>query len=247
MKITVRKGVLLPGYVPMRTGTLNAVFAGTAAVDKEEFEVVAKKIPAAEIDIEVFCAVLAVHWELPALPPLVLTDEAGDLFFASARTAKRNLVQVLNLEGLTPAQQLQAARPLAAWTAAPAVSAFDEAIHNVDRNLGNILWTDENDYLLIDHGLCLRDHGNRLDVNVLLQLSILLMQGDDVGMARLKKQTLSAAKKLDEDGLDDAGSALTGAPDTENHLAFVRMRLQSLAALIKARFPNGQLQLISTP
>lgn len=238
----VQRGYLLPGSVPLSRKTHNAVRAGTAWVDGSEIEVVAKALPEAEIDIEVFCAVLAVLWELPALSPLVLTDESGALYFACSRSDKSNIMQVFDLEKVPEEQWFSALRPLANWKAAPKVCAFDEAIDNVDRNLGNILWTDENDFLLIDHGLALGNKISPSDTeNKLLTLVRCLHTGNDLATQKLKKDTLTAAKQLDEDRLDDAKNSLTSEPDTADHVAFVRVRLQSLADLIKSRFPNGQL------
>jgi hypothetical protein len=243
----IRFGVLLVGSVPVGTGLKGAV-RGFADIQGTDIAVVAKQLPDAEILGEIYCSLLCRAVGLPAPEPLLLRDQAtGAWMFGSVDLPHPNCSQFLNFDPASPQSQVMLGDLLAKWPALPKVAAFDEWINNRDRNIGNILWQDENTFALIDHGKALNLDPNYVDRNVMIDCWLAFVaKGDQVAQQRLKRDALRFATLFEDTHARDCAIELLAAagPTLPQAFAtFVCNRLANIVNHIGLRFPNTQLGL----
>lgn len=122
--------------------------------DGRAVQAIIKRLPPRETAVECYCAELLSIWGIPT-PPAALIDDGDGFIFASLDTGYPSLKKRLGIT-CDMSKPEQAQRAIAAgklikdWEEIPSVIAVDEAIHNRDRNLGNILW-DGDTRSYIDH------------------------------------------------------------------------------------------------
>ncbi len=241
----IRIGILLPGAKPVRQG-VNSAVRGFADVAGEEVPVVAKVVAPAEIMAECFCSLLALELGLPAAEPLILFDQnTGRQMFGSVDFPHPNLSQFLVLGDAPNGWQLWG-ELMAEWPALADVVAFDEWINNRDRNPGNILWKDESDFVLIDHGKALNIDPGYEDQNMLVIAFRAARGGDEVGMRRLLKAALRSAEQFHETVAQTCASQIANicSLDLGQQFAqFVCERLRLIDNHIKGRFPRQQMRM----
>ena len=207
---------------------------------------VAKPVALAEIMAECFCSLLARAIGLPAAEPLVLVDQSTQrTMFGSVEQPHPNLSQFLTLDGHPDALQVWGGL-MAEWPALAGVVAFDEWINNRDRNPGNILWKDEADFVLIDHGKALNIDPNYPDRNWLVIAFQAARGGDEVGMRRLLRAALGSAEQFQKGMAQACASEISGMciPDPGQEFArFVCERLRLIDNHIRGRFPQQQMRM----
>lgn len=241
----VRFGILLPGAKPLGLG-INSALRGFADVAGEEVPVVAKAVAPAEIMAECFCSLLALAIGLPAAEPLILFDHNTRLpMFGSEDQPHPNLSQLLTLDQHPNALRVWG-ELMAGWPALADVVAFDEWINNRDRNPGNILWKDEAEFVLIDHGKALNIDPNYPDQNKLVIAFQAVRGGDELGMRRLLRAALRSAEQYQSEVAQTCAIEIAGmcSPDPGQEFArFVCERLRLIDNHIRGRFPQQQMRM----
>jgi hypothetical protein len=245
--MTIRIGTLLLGSVPVGSG-INGAVRGFADLDGTEVPVVAKRLPDQEIMGEIYCALLCQAVGLPAPEPLVLQDQAdGSWMFASVDFPHPNCSQFLNLDVSDPRAVMIMAEFLDRWPSLPKAVAFDEWIQNKDRNPGNILWNDENEFALIDHGKALGIDPNYPDGNKLVVIWLTKAASDENAQRRMKKAAITFANTFDDMQADQCveliGSTLASVMP-RSFARFVCERRPHLDSLIIDRFPSSQIRML---
>lgn len=243
----IRKGILLPDSQPVGVG-INDARRGTADIGSEQIAVIFKRLPELELAAELFCAVLARELALPAPEPLLLFDPARGMYlFGSVDLEYPNSLRSFNIDPLSPDQSaldllLAAVR---AWPRVKEVTAFDEWIHNRDRNLGNLLFVGADEFSIIDHGRALDidiPHNSR---NILCDI-LRDGCGDDKAQRALLKSLQRTAASFDMLHAESPRVSVesngilshTGSANTFYNL--VEDRLANLVALLQNRFSGQQ-------
>lgn len=190
----IRLGQMIPGATPLGVGISGSV-EGIAAFADGEMKVIAKVIPEIEIATELYCSLVASELALPVAPPALLLDTDGKtLMFGSIDDGYPNFAQAVRLDVHNPdaagMQRLYDA--LRDWSGSSEVASFDTWIDNRDRNPGNWLWRNKNDWLLIDHGKALNCDPLYPAGNKLHQLLMMANRGDTKASARLKRAMTGA-------------------------------------------------------
>ena len=151
-KFKIGLGVLLfANNQPKRT--LNVIKTGMIYTrEQEQVSVVLKpSLPVEEMAREFFSACVASILDLPVPSQyLVLDEKTGTVMYACGFLKHPNLCQLFRQDDLLIKDVIN---KLYSWKSFSKTAAFDELIQNTDRNLGNILWAGDQDYVLIDHGL----------------------------------------------------------------------------------------------
>lgn len=145
-------GVLLSANIQPKK-TLNVIKTGMIYTkDNEQVSVVLKPaLPVDEITREFFSACVASLLDLPVPSQyLVLDESTGTVMYACGFLNHPNLCQLFGQDNLLLEDVIN---KLYSWKSFSKTEVFDELIQNTDRNLGNILWAGDQDYVLIDHGL----------------------------------------------------------------------------------------------
>lgn len=195
-----------------------------------------KRGSTAEVTSELFCALLLRAWGLPIPEPFIVDDD-GKAAFASGDAGYPDLKTRLGIKGLDPssaahgAAVAKAIQIAASLPSAALALAADEAIGNVDRNLGNILW-DGAQEAWIDHAFCL-GLSSLPDANKLAVMALHAGRGE-----AMRSSAVGQALALSMQALQTiAASQSDGAIDMNHGVDYVRGRAVGLAGRILSRFP----------
>lgn len=154
----VALATMLPGGQQIAESTRNKVWkTHVALTDGTETVAFVKVVPSRDLFVECVCAALGRQLALPIPRPLIVkpTEEAlksaglkaGTLAFGSEDAAHPSLHKFVQAESM-----------LGLWQSVDSMGVplkagvFDEWIANGDRNIGNVLFSNENEFWLIDHG-----------------------------------------------------------------------------------------------
>jgi len=237
---SVRLGVLLPGGRPVGDGIHHAVRAPVATLQGDVIAIL-KDVPAHELIIETFCALLGRALNLPIPEPLLVIDEARQALVAgSIDVGYPSLHQPV----LTPYLPLLSAL-LAQWPELVPAACFDEWIANPDRHGGNLLF-DGHAFWLIDHGLAMRGQPTDATDNHLMAIAV-AARTNDLARQRLKREVLGYYRTYTEETAMEIGQALASIDalnpvmmEIENSVRFLRQRLLSLTAMTTLRIRTSQ-------
>lgn len=158
--------------------------------------------------------------------------------FACIDVSYPNLLQRVGWSQNLPPQvkkvlEVSAARLVASFEQTPLALAADEAIQNLDRNLGNILW-DGNAVAWIDHERALGASPQpMLDLNKLALLAVASGEHDRIAAA-----AVTATFALSAGAVDEAHRVCAAHVDTSGFSAVVGERLKRLANAVLDRFPK---------
>lgn len=196
-----------------------------------------KRGPLGEVAAEAYSACLLLRWGLPVPQPHIV-HEAGGIAFASSDAGYPSLKRRLGLGDLPPGPARFEAEKIAAAIAvslpsAPLAAAADEAIQNVDRNLGNILWDGASE-AWIDHADAL-GNSRQPDANKLCAMSVMSQNN-----AEFQRSAVAHALTINRSAHDDAAAAMPAEFDGQALAAFVAARVNSLASALLTRFPQPQ-------
>lgn len=237
--------IILPGSEsPVADGSTGAVRCTLLLPDATRRAAVVKRGPLGQVAAEAFSALLLRGWGLPVPQPFIVED-ASTLAFGSADVGYPNLRKRLALDALPAGPARDTAMSIGCLLAstlpsAGLAAAADEAIENVDRNLGNILWDGRAEFW-IDHAYALGQGPGHLGaVNKLCVMAA--AAGTHEGMSA---SAVAQALALDRTQPEAAEGQLPPAL----RLAFgarVAARLGSLASMLLARFPQPR-DLLSAP
>lgn len=249
----IRKALLLPGSSPVGIGITGAQ-RGVADTGDETIAVIWKPVPTAELAAELFCAVLARELALPAPEPFLLFDPVeGRYLFGSADLEYPNSLRRFNVNPSNPSFAAVAALKsiIVGWSRAREVAAFDEWIHNRDRNLGNLLYVTNDEFAIIDHGKSLDVDPSYPTANTLC--SILADEcADPRALRSLLKSMQRVAAAFDMMHAESPYASLqaTGQPEhvtlAEEFYKVVEDRLNDLPTLLNNRLPGQHGLLISS-
>lgn len=197
---------------------------------------IVKRMEPRAIAAECFCSLLLRRWGLNVPEPAIVGDPP--VAFASLDVSYPNLLQRVGWSASLPPQvravlEQAAARLVASFAQTPLALAADEAIKNLDRNLGNILWNG-NEVAWIDHERALGASREPMaDINKLAGLALMAGEHDRIAAAAVTASfTLSAA------AVAEAERVCSAHADTTGFSAVVSERLEHLANAVLARFPR---------
>lgn len=249
----IRKALLLPDSQPVGVG-INQAHRGFADTGTESIAVIFKRVPEPELAAELFCAVLARELALPAPEPFLLFDPVdGSYLFGSADLEYPNALRQFKFDPAAPDEAaLEVLRQaVTSWSRLKEVAAFDEWIHNRDRNLGNLLYAGPDEFAIIDHGKALDIDSNYPSQNILCAI-LSEACDDDRALRALLKSLQRVASSFDMMHAESpyAGLCATGVAthttSAESFYQLVEERLDMLATLLNNRLPGQQGLLIST-
>lgn len=229
---------LVPGTEsPSGDGLTGALRCVIELPDGTRRAAVLKRGPFGEIAAEAFSACLLIRWGLP-VPQPHLVHEDSSIAFASSDAGYPSLKRRLSLADLAPGPARAEAEKIAAAIAislpsAPLAAAADEAIQNVDRNLGNILWDGASE-AWIDHADAL---GNlrQPDANKLCAMSVISQTH-----AEFQRGAVAQALAIDRNAMYVAAQDMPAEIDGQAFATFVAARVTSLASTLLTRFPQPQ-------
>jgi hypothetical protein len=196
--------------------------------------VICKRIEPHKIAAECFAALVLRGWGI-ATPLPCIVHAGSEVLYGSQDAAYPNLKQRLGWSDHLPNQYkemliVSAAKLLASWPQTGGVIAADEAIHNVDRHIGQVLW-DGGEPVWVDHDQSL-GVADLPDANKLASL---------LGACGLHNQAqtsaVSHALTLSDNGLLEAAESAAGA-GAYQFAEYVTNRLPALASRVIARFPQ---------
>lgn len=198
--------------------------------------VICKRLEKHKIAAECFAALVLRAWGI-ATPAPCLVLSGDEFLYGSQDAAYPNLKQRLGWSDALPEQYKNtliaaAATLIASWPQTGAVVAADEAIQNVDRHIGQVLW-DGGEPVWVDHdqSLGLAD-SNLPDLN---KLALLL--GSFGLHSQVQKSAVSYALMLPGNELLEAAESASEA-GVYQFAEFVANRLPALASQVVARFPQ---------
>ncbi|MFC3626721.1 hypothetical protein ACFOKJ_11370 [Vogesella amnigena] len=196
--------------------------------------VICKRLEQHKIAAECFAALVLRGWGI-STPAPCLVLAGNEVLYGSQDAAYPNLKQRLGWSDHLPDQYKEklivaAATLLASWSQTGVVVAADEAIHNVDRHIGQVLW-DGGEPVWVDHdqSLGVADLPDRNKLALLLSACGLHNQ--------VQTSAVSHALTLSDNGLLEAAESAAEA-GTYQFAEFVANRLPALASRVVARFPQ---------
>lgn len=228
----LRKGKLVPdSETPIGEG-INAATRGLIEVDGELKAAVIKRLPKISIAAECFCALLFNGWGIP-VPEPVLVECESCIAFGSLDVGYPSLKQRIGWNEAWPTSARNAfltyiAEIICAWPETPKAIAADEAVGNVDRNIGNFLWDGES-RAFIDHEQTLGLRPDLPDINKLVQISLLAHNHKDI-----ERGAIAAALSLPHATVDDVNRII----NEESFLDFLRHRLPIVTSRVLSRYPQ---------
>jgi hypothetical protein len=240
----VRIGRLLPGYVCLDDG-VNAPVRGMAETDSGEISVIAKKLGARALAVEILCAVYGRGIGLPIPEPLMIFDDDLGWLYGSVDVGHPNLAKFISTDSATIREKLLA------WPAILPAACFDELVVNSDRHDGNILF-DGLDFTLVDHDMCLPsgmasgDEMSQHHSNILLDILLEALPEGDLGKRKLLKDSDAWIATRHPEEASSARASIDGVctEDVQNRLtSFINERLLVLSSLmaIKVNPDQGRL------
>lgn len=211
------------------------------------FSAICKRLSPQKIAAECFAALILHGWGISTAAPCLVISDNG-LFYGSRESSYPNLKQQLSWDNALPDEVKRkliacAALLIASWAQTSTVIAADEAIANLDRHIGQILW-DGGEPVWIDHDQSLGLADAHLpDRNLLAGL---LVKCELHGP--IQNQAISQSRRISghdcqpaQRALDRAISGIPIAFSYPDFADFVSLRLPALAARVLARFPNPAL------
>lgn len=237
----------MPDSEPVGVG-INQPRRGFADVGDEQMQVIFKSIPEDELAAEIFCAILARELALPVPEPLLLfSPVTGAYLFGSVDMQYPNSLRAFNIDPLAPDMSFirQLTELIVSWSKVKDVAAFDEWIHNKDRNLGNLLFAGNNEFILIDHGKSLDIDPDFPSNNWICAILANDCKDERAKRALIKSMQSTASTfdmmhaeapraKLESDGI------LSHTSYAERFYQLVEDRLSLLATLLQNRLPGQQ-------
>lgn len=245
--MTIRMGVLLPGFRPIGQGINDAVRGFADLGTGRDDPVVAKFLQVEEILAEAFCSYLCRLSGMKSPEPLILRCQSTNRdVFATIDLEHPNFAHYLDLTD--PRWEAECCRRILAWPGATATIAFDEWVNNRDRNIQNLVWLGVDDYALIDHGKSLGVDSSYRDQNIIAQFVVNGTVSDVKTRERIANEAVVFAKKVFSTAIADDTRAeiapiLTDRTILDRFVGFVSHRLSCIESLIRNRFPHTQLQL----
>lgn len=218
------------------TGLTGAQRALIRFPDGSTHAAIIKRMDSRAIAAECFCSLLLRRWGLNVPQPAIVGNPP--MAFACIDVSYPNLLQRVGWSVSLPPQvravlEHAAARLVASFSQTPLALAADEAIQNLDRNLGNILWNG-NEVAWIDHERAVgASRESMADVNKLANLAVL--SGEE---ARISAAAVTASFTLAREAVDEAERICSTHVDTNGFSVIVSARLIHLANAVLARFPR---------
>lgn len=248
----IQVATLLPGAQPFQDSNVNQTWKGHVRTNTDTVVVYAKLIPAREICVEAYCALLGRAMGIPIPQPfLILADSnsldaipsgASALMFGSEDAAYPSFRRY--------AKYQYALQKLQDFKSSLDVGVFDEWIANHDRNIGNILYDGGVDFYFIDHGLAiptnLQAEAPASDNNILRVLYSVKSELDKYrDLRNVTKDITPICQQLILPNLMDAVFAQKYVSDAEIDyiLTFLTNRLSVLESLIRSRIGISQTDL----
>lgn len=195
-----------------------------------------KRMEIRAIAAECFCSMLLRRWGLNVPEPAIVGNPPTA--FACIDVSYPNLLQRMGWSINLPPEvrsvlEHAAARLVTSFSQTPLALAADEAIKNLDRNLGNILWNG-NEVAWIDHERALGvSNEPMLDTNKLANLALMSGEHD-----RISAAAVTASFTLSASAVDDAERICAAYTDTTGFSELVSDRLKRLANAVLDRFPR---------
>lgn len=221
---------------PVGTGVTGAQRGLVRFPDGTVKVAIVKRMETRAIAAECFCSLLLRRWGLNVPEPAIVGSPP--IAFACIDVSYPNLLQRVGWSSGLPPQvrdvlEQSAARLVASFTETPLALAADEAIKNLDRNLGNILWNGS-EVAWIDHERALGVSPQPMaDVNKLARLAMMSGEHDRIAAA-----ALTASFTLSASAVDEAERICSAHADTTGFSEVVSQRLQHLGNAVLARFPR---------
>lgn len=229
---------------------ITPIWVGSVVTETgEEERVWLRKLPAPELLAECYSTVLGRSHGLPIPKPFLVSDprgliqSPGDLpLFGSLDAEHPSLRQRIE-----NAAEHSIMTDLLKWPALRPCGCFDEQMGNPDRNLGNLLFDGENEWVAIDHAHALGGPGrwpNRplspAEQVVNQILNQLLMEAPELEGKRLPISAGYHATQWADTAWGEVLDAETVALIDPNHLfkdvvSFMEKRLPLLTQLVQAR------------
>lgn len=221
---------------PVGTGLTGAQRGLVRYPDGTVKAAIVKRMDTKAIAAECFCSLLLRRWGLNVPEPAIVGHPP--MAFACVDVSYPNLLQRVGWSASLPPQvrtvlEHAAARLVASFAQTPIALAADEAIKNLDRNLGNILWNG-NEVAWIDHERALGASPEPMaDVNKLAALAV--MSGNH---SRIAAAAVTASFTLSGIAVEEAHRLCSAHVDTAGFSAVLTERLKHLANAVLARFPS---------
>ncbi|MFZ5550818.1 MAG: hypothetical protein ACOZJX_19125 [Pseudomonadota bacterium] len=221
---------------PVGTGLTGALRALVRYADGNIRAAVVKRMDTRAIAAECFCSLLLRRWGLSVPEPAIVGSPP--IAFACIDVSYPNLLQRVGWSKTLPPQvrsvlERAAARLVAGFAQTPLAVAADEAIKNLDRNLGNILWNGS-EVAWIDHERAVGASREPLeDVNKLASLALMSGEHDRIAAA-----AVTASFALSFTAVDEAERICSQHADTAGFSDLVSEQLGHLANAVLARFPR---------
>lgn len=221
---------------PVGTGLTGAQRGLVRFPDGTVKAAIVKRMDTRAIAAECFCSLLLRRWGLNVPEPAIVGSPP--IAFACIDVTYPNLLQRVGWSTSLPPQvrevlQHAAARLVASFAQTPLALAADEAIKNLDRNLGNILWNGS-EVAWIDHERALGVSPEPMvDMNKLAGLAVMSGEHDRIAAA-----AVTASFTLSAGAVDEAERICSAHADTTGFSNVVSERLQHLGNAVLARFPT---------
>jgi hypothetical protein len=221
---------------PVGTGLTGAQRGLVRFSDGTVRAAIVKRMDARAIAAECFCSLLLRRWGLNVPEPAIVGNPP--VAFACIDVSYPNLLQRVGWSRNLPPEvravlEQAAARLVAIFAQTPLALAADEAIRNLDRNLGNILWNGS-EVAWIDHERALGASRDPMpDINKLAGLALMSGEHD-----RISAAAVTASFTLSAGAVDEAERICSAHADTAGFSAVVSERLKHLANAVLARFPR---------
>lgn len=197
---------------------------------------IVKRMDFKAIAAECFCSMLLRRWGLNVPEPAIVGSPP--VAFACVDVSYPNLLQRVGWSETLPPDVREAlaevgAKLVASFSQTPLALAADEAVRNLDRHLGNILW-DGNEVAWVDHDRALGVSPEPMpDMNKLASLAV--MSGEH---ARIAAAAVTATFTLSGNAVDEAHRVCSAHVDTKEFSFIVSDRLKHLANAVLDRFPK---------
>lgn len=226
----IRQATLIEGTLRAAEEGVRGAHVAAARLEGELVRVYVKPLPWPKIIAECFGALLLRHWRLNVPEPL-LVEIDGRNWFGSLDAEYPSLTRRLLINDSCDTierkrRTMDAVAVAMAVPDTPRAMACDEAIANVDRNLGNILWDGAN--------VAWIDHENTFDVTVpavnkLAEMALFAEHSQDI-----ERKAVTIALELDATGIQGIIDAIEHSTGCAR---LVERRLEDLPGRLIARFP----------
>lgn len=238
--MTIKFGLLLPGYCPVGDG-INAAVRGMVRTNEGDVVAICKVLDGRGLAVELVCAELGCCIGLPVPQAMVAVSEDRALWFASEDEGHPSVRHYLS-----PHAEQDFKRRLLAWPKLSHAGCFDEWIANPDRHGGNILHDGGTGFWLIDHDHALPAGampGQPL-ANLLFQYAV--PSTDELGMRRLKKTVFAILQEWREGHGEWLDNLKLDAFQNANELVnFLKERHEHLPSLVNRHLQRDQHEIFT--